>query len=194
VAILRGLSQPVLAQRCLYAGLLSAARRFTPTGPTVISSARTCLLGGDDVAAKQPWRFCPAPADAQGGARLSPYKSVLIIDSSADSRQVFRLALENGRHRVLEADDAQQALDLVRREHPDVIVLDVEDHTQSDSSLHDELARSAQTSQTPIVVLATARRQAASVPGGVFVSKPYDYAPLIRRIEDLLASAGIEAA
>ena len=39
---------------------------------------------------------------------------------------------------------------------------------------------------TPLVVLATARRQADRLPSGEFVAKPYHYGPLIRRIEELL--------
>jgi DNA-binding response OmpR family regulator len=113
---------------------------------------------------------------------------VLIVDQSADSREVLRTALERAGAKILEADGAEVGLDLVRRHHPDLIVLDLEAFP-ADAAIVGQFGESAQASCTPIVVLGNARRHARSVPTGEFIAKPYHYAPLIRRIEALLGAS-----
>jgi CheY-like chemotaxis protein len=109
--------------------------------------------------------------------------SVLIVDESADSREVLRTVLEHRGIRTLEAGGAREGLDLARRHQPDLIVLDLE--LDSPPELPSELAASAP-HRTPLLLLGSARRQAASRHAAEFVAKPYHYAPLVRRIEQLL--------
>lgn len=118
---------------------------------------------------------------------MSPQQSVLIVDESSESREVLRTVLERGGTRILEATKPQQGLEMARRLHPDLIVLDLEtEPADAAAGWAGDFEKTAQTRQTPIVVLATARCQAARLPRGEFISKPYQYGPLIRRIEHLL--------
>ena len=110
--------------------------------------------------------------------------SVLIVDESPDSREVLRTVLENRGMRILEASRPQEGLDLARRHQPDLIVLDLE-LDSSPPEYPSELAAQA-THQTPLVLLGNARRDVRHARVGEFVSKPYHYAPLVRRIEQLL--------
>ena len=115
-------------------------------------------------------------------------QSVLIVDQSADTREVLRAALERGGTLIFDTDRADVGLEMARRHHPDLIVLDLE-AMPTDSAVAGGFGESAQASNTPIVVLGSARAQARCVPTGEFVSKPYHYAPLIRRIEELLGAS-----
>ena len=57
--------------------------------------------------------------------RLRPLRTV-IIDDTADLRDLLRLALNRGGFDVVgEAGDGKAGIDLVRTEHPDVVLLDV---------------------------------------------------------------------
>ena len=114
-------------------------------------------------------------------------RSVLIVDESAESREVLRTVLEHRGLRILEAGQAQEGLDLARRHQPDLIVLDLELEA-SPPEFPSELAAQA-THPTPLVVLGSARRRASGRHVGEFISKPYHYAPLVRRIEQLLESS-----
>jgi hypothetical protein len=68
-------------------------------------------------------------------------------------------------------------------------VLDVEHLSAAPQRLSDGFAAQSRARSTPLVLLGSARaptgRQMASQ--GEFVAKPYHYAPLIRKIEELLA-------
>jgi DNA-binding response OmpR family regulator len=111
-------------------------------------------------------------------------RSVLIVDESAESREVLRTVLEHRGMRILEASRAQEGLDLARQHQPDLIVLDLE-LDSSPPEFPSELAAQA-THRTPLVLLGSARRLAAGPQVGEFMAKPYHYAPLIRKIEQLL--------
>ena len=122
---------------------------------------------------------------------MSAQRSVLIVDESPENREVLRVALQRRGATIFVADRAQQGLRLIERHQPDLIVLDL-DTTQGDITEGErdtgssDLGQSAQERQIPIVVLGTLPRQSADLPTGEFVSKPYHYGPLIRRIEGLL--------
>ena len=111
--------------------------------------------------------------------------SVLIIDRSAETREVLRTALAQRGTEVWEATRAEQGLALAREHHPDVIVLDLEIAQEASEAVCAEFNSQA-TVPAPIVLLGAAKRIAQHIPGGQFVAKPYHYAPLIRKIEALL--------
>ncbi len=50
---------------------------------------------------------------------------ILVVDDRATNREVARMTLDEGGHQVIEAAEGQQALDLARRLHPDVVLTDV---------------------------------------------------------------------
>src|SRR4051794_24985215 len=49
---------------------------------------------------------------------------VLIADDQANMRQLVRLTLETGRFQIFEAPDGDTALEVARRERPDLVFLD----------------------------------------------------------------------
>jgi len=120
---------------------------------------------------------------------LSPRPSVLIVDQSAEAREVLRTALQRTGTLILEAAGAQLGLELARKHQPDLIVLDLDAEGTGAGQLSDDFHDTVGNSCTPIVVLGTARRPATRLPWGTFVAKPYHFGPLVRKIEELLAGS-----
>lgn len=106
---------------------------------------------------------------------------VLIVQPSAESRDVLRTVLERRGIGILEAEEPQAGLDLLQRYHPDVTVLDVE-------TVDDEATRTAFQSQTgpSLVILGNVRKGSGWPPADRVHRKPYHFAPLVRTIELLL--------
>ena len=114
--------------------------------------------------------------------------SVLVVDRSAETREVLRTALAGRGAQIWEATRAEAALELAREHHPDVIVLDLEIVLAASEAVRAAFG-DPQSSVAPVVLLGTARRIKKDFPGCQFVAKPYDYAPLILKIERLLDEA-----
>ena len=127
--------------------------------------------------------------DATEGPALVSQRSVLIVDGSEENREVLKTALERKGCRILSASRAEQGLQLAQEHHPDVIVLDLEFSKTSDEDLCEPFARETDASSAQLVILGFTRRPREGNSMGEFVSKPYHYAPLIRRIEQLLDAA-----
>ena len=110
--------------------------------------------------------------------------SVLIVDTSSDSRAVLRTALERRGLHTFEANGAEHGLALARMHQPDLIVLDMEDVESAATAT--DFRRAVSCQNVPLVLLGTARMRTAGLGSGEFVAKPYHYAPLIHKIEQLL--------
>ena len=111
---------------------------------------------------------------------------VLIVEPSADEREVLRTALARRGLRIFEAAEVEAGLALAREHHPRVIVLD--DDAGSDAAER----RFAAGGDASLIVLGRAPRSAGSEPdspGTQIVAKPYHYAPLIHKIEQLAKAA-----
>ncbi|HEX5105742.1 MAG TPA: response regulator, partial [Pirellulaceae bacterium] len=114
----------------------------------------------------------------------SPSRSVLIVDPSAENREVLRTALERRGLRIFEADQADQGLQMAREHHPHVIVLDLESDEPHASDVEDQYGAEARELHTSLVILGKAcRRQ--RLDAARHVAKPYHFAPLVHTIEQL---------
>ena len=59
-------------------------------------------------------------------ANGTPSVTALIVEDFADSRSIMKHALENrGDYRILEAIDGQEAVEIARRDCPDLILMDL---------------------------------------------------------------------
>jgi CheY-like chemotaxis protein len=128
---------------------------------------------------------------------LDGQRSVLIVDRSDETREVLQTVLERRGVRTLAARRREKGLELARRHHPDLVVLDLEmEDTPAEEFCGagvppanrgaDETPVSQPQYQPQLVLLGSLRRQGKGLPGGEFVAKPYHYGLLIRKIEELL--------
>jgi CheY-like chemotaxis protein len=114
---------------------------------------------------------------------------VLIVDASRESREVLRMLLELRGATTIEADNPQQALQLAHAAQPDLILLDADSDSSVTGAPTHDLREAADRNNTPIVILGKLRRPQGQLEPGQFMTKPYHYGPLIRKIDGLLAAA-----
>jgi CheY-like chemotaxis protein len=114
--------------------------------------------------------------------------SVLIVDESADNREVLRTALSRRGIETLEAASTVEGLQMASEHRPDVIVLDLEEKRQDAAVAGRRFAEAASGSGSHLIVLGKVRR-GPSFSGGHVISKPYHFAPLVHTIEHLAAKA-----
>src|SRR6476646_3013498 len=115
---------------------------------------------------------------------------VLVVDDEAPIRLLCRVNLEAEMMEVLEAGDGPTGLEMARKGHPDVILLDVMMPGLDGWRVAEELLEDPATSSIPIVFL-TARAELRDRARGLdlggldYVTKPFnpvELAPLIREL------------
>lgn len=115
-----------------------------------------------------------------------PAPRVVIVDESAECREVLHTLLESRGVSAVEACRARDGLELVRRHHPEVVVLDLDVEDAVSVELQEALECESRTHDTKLVVLGKAKCYSSRLPDHQCLAKPYHYAPLIRTIERLL--------
>ena len=102
---------------------------------------------------------------------------ILIVDDEEESLERFRRILEEGDYRVLTADDSTEALGLVERERPSMVILSL---TTSGMSEIKVLRRIKKMDEKIEVVIVTgdgtmkAARAAMELGAYDYVTKPFD--------------------
>jgi CheY-like chemotaxis protein len=87
-------------------------------------------------------------------AMASTHRTVLLVDDSVDTLEMYAVGLAHAGYRPLTASDTAGALGQLRNEHPDAIVTDLQfDRGQSGWELIDEIRNDPETRQVPVVVL-----------------------------------------
>jgi CheY-like chemotaxis protein len=114
--------------------------------------------------------------------------SVLLVEPSAEEREVLRTVLQQRGLRIFEADEARAGLELAEQHQPDVIVLDLESQSADDEALRDAYDRQSTATDSALVIIGKARRY-QRLPAGQMLAKPYHFAPLVHTIEQLAAKA-----
>jgi DNA-binding response OmpR family regulator len=117
---------------------------------------------------------------------------VLVVDDEAPIRLLCRVNLEAEGMEVLEAADGPSGLEVARREHPDVVLLDVMMPGLDGWRVAEELLHDVDTSGIPIVFL-TARAELRDRARGLdlggldYVTKPFNPTELASLIREVIA-------
>ncbi len=119
---------------------------------------------------------------------------ILVIDDEEPIRHLLRLILELAGHDILLAEDGLRGIGVVRREHPDLIILDVMMPVMDGGTVLGNLQADERTRGIPILVLTAAtvsslharllRSGAARV-----MSKPFDPADVVQAVAELVPEA-----
>jgi len=130
----------------------------------------------------------PVPAKPWRVPALDICRSVLIVDASDETRYVLQTALEHRGVRTMVASQAKQGLAMAQQYHPALIVLDLEIDAGGPEQVAAPFADQSRTDHASLVLLGSVRRRQPP-PQGEYITKPYHFAPLIRRIEEILSAS-----
>ncbi|MFC1708563.1 response regulator transcription factor [Candidatus Omnitrophota bacterium] len=118
-------------------------------------------------------------------------KKILIVDDEKDLREILRINLEGKGFECLLAEDGIKALEIVRENRPDLIVLDLMMPDLPGEEVCKSIKADKETSSIPIIMLTSKTTDADKVVGRVigadsYIFKPYDMHALIENINKLL--------
>ena len=118
-------------------------------------------------------------------------KRILIVDDEPDLRELVRYNLEREGFAVLESEDGEHALDMVRKERPDLVVLDVMLPGADGLEICRMLRSQSPAARIPIVMLTAKAGEVDRILGleigaDDYVSKPFSPRELVARIRAVL--------
>ena len=121
---------------------------------------------------------------------MSP-KTILYVEDNELNRRIVRDLLRRTSYRLLEAPDGETSLDIVRRERPDLILMDIQLPRLSGIEVTRTLRSEPITANTPIIAITSfalsGDEQRAKAAGATaYMTKPYSPRDLLALIRSLL--------
>lgn len=119
-------------------------------------------------------------------------RTILVVEDTAEIRQVWQRVLTNGGYRVLQAFDGADGIRQAREHQPDLIVMDITLPLLDGISAVQKLKADRSTAHMPVIFVsgdAFAAGRARAVGGAAFLAKPVRAAELLNTIARTLAEA-----
>lgn len=122
-------------------------------------------------------------------------RKVLVVDDNRDTVRIIRDALEGAGFNVVSAYDGREALDIVHRESPDLMILDLMMPKMSGYEVCNEIRKDPKTKEL-IVLMLTARSdidaKIQGIEGGAndYLVKPVEPREVVSRVRRFLATEG----
>lgn len=120
-------------------------------------------------------------------------RKILIVDDQPAVRELVRVTLEVGNYQIFSAQNGQEALEIARAKHPDVILLDIKMPGSSVSGL--EVCRYLKEDPTTVniyIIIISASGQRDDIAAGAlagaddYFTKPFSPTALINKIENVV--------
>ena len=134
-----------------------------------------------------------ANADQNPWADQNP-ETILIVEDSALNRKLVQTLLRPHGYRLLIAVDGQEAIEIATREHPDLILMDMQLPKVSGYDATQTLKTQPETADIPIVALtahamAEECEHALSIGCDGYITKPIDTRAFPGQVKEYLAAA-----
>lgn len=128
------------------------------------------------------------PPEPEATATTEP-KTILVVDDEAHIRSLLRQDLECHGYTVQEAANGMDAITLVKREKPDLIILDVMMPAINGFDVAAVLKNDPSTMDIPIIIISIVEDQSRSYRLGIdrYLTKPINTETLLSDIESLLS-------
>ena len=122
-----------------------------------------------------------------------PMRKILIVDDQPEVRELVRVTLEIGNYKILSAENGQQALEVARAEHPDIILLDLKMPGSSVSGLEvcRRLKNDRETADIYIIIISASGQKddieaGRAVGADDYFTKPFSPIALINKVEEVI--------
>jgi phosphate regulon transcriptional regulator PhoB len=125
--------------------------------------------------------------------------TILVVEDEPDIRKLVQYNLAQERYRVIEAEDGEQALKLLQRSRPNLVILDLMLPGISGLELCKLLRDRQETSQMPILMLTAKAGEADKVVGlemgaDDYLAKPFSPREMVARVRAILRRTEAAAA
>ena len=122
---------------------------------------------------------------------MASAQKILIVEDEPDIRKLVQYNLTQERFSVLEAEDGEQALKLLQREKPNLVILDLMLPGLSGMELCKLLRQRSETAKLPILMLTAKAGEADRIVGlemgaDDYLAKPFSPREMVARVRAIL--------
>ncbi|NOQ98234.1 MAG: response regulator, partial [Calditrichae bacterium] len=116
---------------------------------------------------------------------------VLVVDDSQESVDLLEYFLKPAGYKIIKARDGAEALDIVEKDPPDIILLDIMLPKVNGYEVCEKLKKRQSTFHIPIIMITVLKElkdkiKALEAGADDFLSKPFDSVELLTRVKSLL--------
>ncbi len=116
---------------------------------------------------------------------------ILIADDEQDFVHLMKARLESEGHSVTAAHEGVRAIEMVRKEMPDLLLLDLKMPAGSGQSVLQTLRANPETKKLPVIVLTamagrSIEEESYRLGADAFIRKPFDIKRLLEKIDSIL--------
>ena len=127
---------------------------------------------------------------------MASAQKILVVEDEPDIRKLVQYNLTQERFKVMEAEDGEQALKLLQREKPSLVILDLMLPGLSGMELCKLLRQRSETAKLPILMLTAKAGEADRIVGlemgaDDYLAKPFSPREMVARVQGHPASLGI---
>ena len=135
-------------------------------------------------------------ARGENDSAKQPPPRILVVDDEDDVIHLVSFNLRAAGMEVLVARTGVEAVELARREHPDLVILDLMLPELDGISVCELIRKQPESADTPVIMLtawATDRARLVGLQAGAndYVTKPFSPRELVRRVQSLLAEGSL---
>jgi DNA-binding response OmpR family regulator len=118
-------------------------------------------------------------------------KKILIADDKPEVVELVRATLERGDYQIIDASDGKEALEKIKKEKPDLVLLDIVMPKMDGFEVLSQLKKDIKLKEIPVIML-TARGQKLDKDKGVrlgaedYIVKPFSPSHLLHKIKEVL--------
>jgi len=122
-------------------------------------------------------------------------KKILVVDDEQDIREIIKISLAGDGFQVLEASDGKTAIEIARREKPDLITMDIIMPIIDGFQAAKTIKEDPETKDIPIIILSVVAQDKDKYIQGItdYVSKPFKPDELAAKIRQTIEKIGISA-
>lgn len=121
-------------------------------------------------------------------------KRILVVEDNPDNREIMSAVLRHSGYRVMEVQDAETALEVVGREAPDLVLMDISLPRMDGYEATARLRELPQTAAVPVIAVSAhafieERWQAREVGFDSYLTKPVAPSRIVEEVDRFLRRA-----